>query len=114
MRAIQWVRRSVGFLQLGALFLYELVVSSLQVAWDVITPRHLSRPGILAIPLDARTDAEITVFSNLLCLTPGTLSLDVSRDRRFLYIHAMFIDDPGKLVHALKHTFERRVLEALR
>ena len=29
-------------------------------------------PGVVAIPLDARTDAEITLLANLITLTPGT------------------------------------------
>lgn len=106
--------RIIRLLRLAGLFLGELVRSSLSVAWDVITYRHHSRPGILALPLDARTDWEITVFSNLVCLTPGTLSLDVSRDRRTLYVHAMFVSDPERAKRAIKDTLERRVLEAMR
>lgn len=109
-----FLRRSFGWIRLTLLFIYELIVSSVQVAWDVVTPKHLSRPGIIAVPLDARTDVEITVFANLICLTPGSLSLDVTADRRILYVHAMFIDDPAAVRAALKATFERRVLEALR
>jgi multicomponent Na+:H+ antiporter subunit E len=107
-------RRTLGWLRLSALFVYELVVSSIKVAWDVMTPTHLSRPGIIAVPLDTETDVEITVFANLICLTPGTLSLEVSADRRRLYVHAMFIDDPVRDCQALKASFERRVIEALR
>ena len=36
-------------------FAKELLVSNLRVLWDVITPTHISRPGIIGIPLDART-----------------------------------------------------------
>lgn len=95
-------------------FLYELVVSSLRVVWEVITPPFYSRPGIVAVPLDARTDFEIMTLANLISLTPGTLSLDVSEDRRTLYVHAMFIDDPDALRREIKQGMERRVLEALR
>jgi multicomponent Na+:H+ antiporter subunit E len=106
--------RSIALLRLLWLFLYELIVSSVQVAWDVVTPRHLARPGIIALPLDARTDVEITVLANLICLTPGSLSLEVSADRRVLYVHTMFIDDAEASRRSLKQVFERRVLEALR
>lgn len=107
-------RRSIALLRLGWLFVYELVAPSFQVAWDVVTPRHLAKPGIIAVPLDARTDLEITVLANLICLTPGTLSLDVSADRRVLWVHCMFIDDPDESRQALKDVMERRVIEALR
>ncbi|GAB5467998.1 MAG: Na+/H+ antiporter subunit E [Rhodospirillales bacterium] len=100
-------------LKLAVLFIYELVVSSLRVVWDVITPTHLSRPGIIAMPLDAKGDGEILLVASLISLTPGTLSLDVSEDEKILYVHGMFIDDPDLLRKELKTGMERWVLEAL-
>ena len=102
------------FVRLIGLFLYELVVSSLRVVWDVVTPPLFTRPGIIALPLDARSDVEILLVANLISLTPGTLSLDVSPDRRTLFVHAMFIDDAQAVKDELKAGMERRVLEALR
>lgn len=96
-----------------AFFLRELVMANLKVAFDVLTPRHHMRPGIVAIPLDPKTDLEITVLTTLITLTPGTLSLHVTDDRRTLYIHAMYIDDPDQLVRGIKDGFERRVREVL-
>jgi multicomponent Na+:H+ antiporter subunit E len=92
----------------------ELLVSNLRVLWDVITPQHISRPGIIGIPLDARTDAEIMLVANLISLTPGTLSLDLSEDRRVLYIHVMFLDDINQTRKQIKQGLERRVLEVMR
>ncbi|GAA0587093.1 Na+/H+ antiporter subunit E [Caenispirillum bisanense] len=101
-------------LALAVYFLWDLLRSSIKVAWDVVTRRHLSRPGIVGVPLDARTDGEILLTANLISLTPGTLSLDVSGDRKTLWVHAMFIDDPDTLRRDLKNGMERRVLEVLR
>jgi multicomponent Na+:H+ antiporter subunit E len=95
-------------------FLWELLLANLRVAHDVATPSLHMRPGVVAIPLEARTDVEITLLANLLALTPGMLSLDVSDDRRTLYIHAMFIGDPEQLRRSVKDGFERRLLEVLR
>jgi len=97
---------------LALFFLYELVVSSLRVVWDVITPSHRSRPGIIAVPLDAKDDGQIMMVANLVSLTPGSLSLDVSDDRKTLYVHAMFIDDPEESRREIKDGLERKVLEA--
>jgi multicomponent Na+:H+ antiporter subunit E len=95
-------------------FAAELVASSLRVAHDVLTPAHRSRPGVLGVPLDAQTPLEITLVANLVTLTPGTLSLDVSDDRRTLWVHAMFIDDPDAVRRALKEGMEQRVLGVTR
>ena len=105
------VRQVVGLI---LFFIWELILANLRVAYDVITPRHRMRPGVIAIPLEAKTDIEITILSNLITLTPGTLSLDVSADRRVLYIHAMYIDDIDDVRRKIKNGFERRVLEVLR
>lgn len=106
--------RVVRLVSLGVYFLYELVVSSLQVVWDVITPVHKSRPGIIAVPLDIDEPVEIAVLANLISLTPGTLSLDVSPDKKFLYVHGMFVEDPDSLRRDIKAGMERKVMEAMR
>jgi multicomponent Na+:H+ antiporter subunit E len=101
-------------LGLGVFFVWELLISSLRVVWDVLTPTIYSRPGVLAVPLDAATPAEITVLANLISLTPGTLSLELAEDRRTLYVHAMFVEDPEQLRRDIKRGLERRVLEVFR
>ena len=99
--------------KLALFFVYELVVSSFRVAWDVITPTHFSRPTIIEVPLDVTSDLEILAVTNLISLTPGTLSLDVTPDRKTLIVHAMFAaDDPDAEVAALKNGMERLVKEA--
>lgn len=97
-----------------AFFLKELVLSNLRVAYDVITPSYNMRPAVLAIPLDVKTPIEITLLANLITLTPGTLSLDISDDRKVLYVHAMFVRDPQEVRDSIKNGFERRVIELLR
>ncbi|MDQ3396648.1 MAG: Na+/H+ antiporter subunit E [Deinococcota bacterium] len=96
-------------------FIKELVVSSLRVAFEVITPGYGMRPGVIAVPLSAKTDAEITILANLITLTPGTLSLDVSSDKKVLYIHAMYVMPDAEAVRReIKEGLERRILEVLR
>jgi multicomponent Na+:H+ antiporter subunit E len=95
-------------------YVWQLVLANLRVASDVMTPGASARPGVLAIPLEAKSDAEITMLANLITLTPGSVSLDVSSDRRFLYLHAMYIDDVDQYREDVKTSFERRVLKVLR
>jgi multicomponent Na+:H+ antiporter subunit E len=79
-----------------------------------VTPGHISRPGIVGIPLSARSDLEILLVANLISLTPGTLSINLSEDRRILYVHVMFLDDPAHFRESIKDGLERRVLEVTR
>lgn len=103
--------RCAGFV---VYYLWELVKSNAIIAYDVLTPTHHMTPGVIGIPLEAKTDLEITVLANLITMTPGTLSLDVSPDRRTLYVHAMYIHDADALRREIKENLERRVLELLR
>ncbi len=105
--------RVFAWIRLIVLFLYELVISSIAVAWDVVTPRHRARPAIIDVPLDVKSDAGILLFTNLVSLTPGTLSLDVSDDRATLKVHAMFADDPEALCRSLKSGMEAWVIAAV-
>jgi multicomponent Na+:H+ antiporter subunit E len=95
-------------------FLKEMIVSSLRVAYDVLTPPIHSRPGVVKVPIRAETDLEITLLANLITLTPGSVTLDVSPDRKALYIHAMFIDDPESVRADITNGLERRLLELMR
>jgi multicomponent Na+:H+ antiporter subunit E len=86
------------------------------IAWDVITPRSHVQSGVIALPLDARTNIEITILASLISLTPGTLSLDVSEDKRILYIHAVYIKngDIEALKKEIKDGFEKKLLKLTR
>lgn len=97
-------------------FLKELLLASFVVAWDVITPRSRVESGLIALPLDARTDLEITILASLISLTPGTLSLDVSEDKRYLYVHAVYIKqgDVENLRKQIKNGFEKKLLKITR
>lgn len=107
-----YVRKVPQILGFTGYYIGELIKSNVRVAIDVLSPRQSMKPGIIALPLDARSDAAITLFANLVTFTPGTLSLDVSDDRRVLYIHAMYLDDGDSLFAELKD-MERRVIKLL-
>jgi multicomponent Na+:H+ antiporter subunit E len=95
-------------------FIKELIVANIKVAIDILTIKDRMRPGIIAVPLDAKTDLEITLFANLITMTPGSLSIDTSDDKKVLYVHAMYMDDPQKYKEELKTGLERKLLEILR
>lgn len=98
----------------GFYFLWELIKSNLRVALDVITTRvDYMKPRIIGVPLDVKTDAEITLLANLISLTPGSLSIDVSTDRRTIYVHVMYAKDAETARREIKEGLERWVLELL-
>jgi multicomponent Na+:H+ antiporter subunit E len=106
--------RPLRIAALALLFAYELLLSGLRVARLVLTPRMRLRPGIFAYPLRVDRNFEITLLANLITLTPGTLSVDVSADRRTLFVHAIDCSDPERTRREIADGFERRILEAFR
>lgn len=92
-------------------FIYKLIVANFKVAYDVITPKHRMNPAIIAVPLDLKSDIGITILANVITLTPGTLSLDVSNDKRILYVHAAYENDKNKFIDEIKNEFEKKVME---
>ena len=95
-------------------FLRELVIANVQVAIEVLRPQPRIQPGFIRLPLEVESDAEITLLASIISLTPGTLSVDISDDRRTLYVHAMWAGDPDKVRAMIKDAFERPILEARR
>jgi multicomponent Na+:H+ antiporter subunit E len=106
-------RRVRRILSLAILFLYELMVSAVRVAMVVMRPdmSKAVRPAIVAVPLSVKSDAEITLLANLITLTPGTLSVDVSADKSVLYVHALCMDDRDAMIADIANGFEKKVRE---
>lgn len=106
------MKRVFGIIRFFFFYVGEVVLSNLRVAYDAVTPTHLMKPAFLAIPLDeGMTDFHIYLLSNLITMTPGTLSLDISSDRRVLYLHAMYVKDPEALKMNIINDFQKRILE---
>lgn len=97
---------------LAAFFAYELLVANFRVAADVLRGNRME-PAVVAIPLDVTSDGEILLLSMLINTTPGSVALDVSPDRKTLYVHVMYIDTPDAARAEIKNGFERRVLGVL-
>ena len=109
-----YFRRLRAALILLVYFHYEMILSACRVAWDVLTPTQRSRPGIVHVPLDAKTEIEMTLLANMVSLTPGTLSLDIDPEKNHLIVHAMFARDPSRVIDAIKNGLERKLLEVTR
>lgn len=92
--------------------LWELVVSSLWIAWDILTPTDYAKPRIVCIPVDDLDDIAITILANAISLTPGSLALEVSDDRHYLYVHVMYAEDREATVKSINLDLGNRVRSA--
>ena len=94
-------------------FIEELLKANIKIAIDIITPTFLGKPGVIGLELDAKTNLEITLVANIISLTPGTLCLDVSADKKILFVHAMYLTDEAEVRADLKK-LELKLLSIMR
>lgn len=108
------LRRSWAVIKLFFIFNKELFLSSFAVLVQILRPRLAIRPGIVEMRTELKSNWEITLLSCLICLTPGTLTLDVSKDGEMLFIHAMDIEDAEELKEQIRNSFEKAIMEVTR
>ena len=73
-------------------YLYKLVLANLYIAYDILTPKMLINPGFLTIRLNLKSDFSLLLFTNLVSMTPGTLSMDIDEKREKLLVHLLYMD----------------------
>jgi multicomponent Na+:H+ antiporter subunit E len=105
------VQQVLGF---TGFFVWDLLRANFRVAYYVLNPRLSMQPRVVEVPLETCSELEITLLANVISLTPGTLTLDVSKDRCYLYIHFMNAPDADAARREIKTGFERLVLGVLR
>jgi len=98
-------------IKLSLYFLRDLIKANLRLASIILSPRMNLRPAVIAFPLDLKSEAGIILLANLISLTPGTLSLDISTDWKILYIHSVWLEDAEKFKQGIKQGYERLVRE---
>jgi multicomponent Na+:H+ antiporter subunit E len=109
---LAFLSRATGWLRFAGFYLAEVVKSNLMIAWDVLTPTDKGSPGIIALPLpEGLRDGQILLISNLITMTPGTLTLDLSADRRTLVLHVLYLGDVEQTRRHLLENYVQRVVQ---
>ena len=97
--------------------IWSILKSSIQVAWVVLEPTLKLDQGIVAVPLEARTDLEISLLATSITLTPGTLSVDTgwnAQGEHVLYVHNLVMGNAADVRRSVQQDFERRILRITR
>jgi multicomponent K+:H+ antiporter subunit E len=105
------LRRLDRFLAFLALVHWDILVANVTVARLILGPSSKLRPAFVELPLDLDNDFAITVLANTISLTPGTVSADVSEDRKTLLVHVLDVDDEQALIRHIKYRYERPLRE---
>ena len=105
------LRGALTACRLTLVVLADIVKSNLIVARQVLGPESCVRPAFVWVPLDIRDPHGIVALAAIITLTPGTLSSDLSEDRRHLLVHALHVDDAEALVADIKQRYESPLRE---
>lgn len=100
------ILRVIGFI---IYYLKEIFVASLFVAWDILTPTNYMRPGIVEVPVSLKKDISIITLFNLISMTPGSLSLDYSPDKKTIYVHVLYLHDKAAYIRKTKGELEKKI-----
>lgn len=95
------------------IFLGDIIVANFSVALRVIRSNDRLRPVFVELPLDLEDEFGITILASMITLTPGTVSADVSPDRKHLFVHVLDCDDPQEVVDTIKRRYEARLVRIL-
>jgi multicomponent K+:H+ antiporter subunit E len=105
------LRRADLALSLLGVFLKDIVIANLEVARRILGPESAIRPRFVWVPLGITNPQGVAVFAAMITMTPGTLSVDITPDRRWLLVHAFNIDDEAALVRDVQQRYERPLRE---
>lgn len=109
-RARGWrgLGRAVPF---ALLVTWDIVVANLVVARLILGPQDRLRPVYVEVPLDLEQPLAISLLASIVTMTPGTVSSDLSDDRRRLLVHVLDTRDPDALVAQIKSRYEAPLAE---
>lgn len=109
-----YLRKLLAAIQLFLVFFRESVVSSIDVIRHVIRPKLNITPGIFKLETELESDLEVTLLALLITLTPGSVVMEVTPDRKVFYVHALKLPESIDAVNASKVKFEKAIKEVTR
>ena len=107
------VRRPLVLLRFMVIVLYDIIVANIAVARLILGRQDSLQPAFIVMPLVLRSEIGISVLANTISLTPGTVSVSLSPDRRCLFVHSLHTTDPDELVETIRERYEAPLKEIL-
>lgn len=105
------LRRPFGLLGYMAIVVWDVIVSSFQVARIILfMPRDQIRSSFVTVPVDLKSPEAISLLAGTITMTPGTLTADFSADGRSLLIHSLHAPNPDEVRDGIKTRYEARLM----
>jgi multicomponent Na+:H+ antiporter subunit E len=106
MKLILW---PLSLAELIVVVLWETLLANLRLAGLLRRPSSALHPGIISHQLGVSSHGQMTIVANLVTLTPGTLTLELDKDRGVLTIHTIDARDPEQISREIREKIEPRV-----
>lgn len=95
--------RPAGVVRLLLHLCRQLVASNLLVAREILSRRSQVRTGVLAYPVQHESDQIVALMANVIALSPGTMTVEVTSDPRVIYVHFLLLEDVEEARRAVAH-----------
>jgi len=105
------IRKPLLIVRLGLVVLWDIVLSNIEVARRILGPEEAIKPAFVWMPLELTDPHAIVSLAGIITMTPGTLSAELSPDRRHLLVHAFNVDDEAALIAQMKARYEAPLKE---
>lgn len=97
--------------RLALTVLYDIVHANVEVARRILGRESEITPGWIWVPLDLTNIHGISALTSVITLTPGTVSAELSEDRRYLLVHVFNLKDPEAEIAIIKKRYEAPLKE---
>jgi multicomponent Na+:H+ antiporter subunit E len=84
------IKKTYYILEFIGYYLVKLVQANFYIAWDILTPKMLTKPAFMEVPVTLKSNLGLLLFCNLLSMTPGTMSMDISEDKKKVIVHVLY------------------------
>ncbi|MER2511404.1 MAG: Na+/H+ antiporter subunit E [Nitrosomonas ureae] len=105
------IRKPFTLLWYVGLLLWDIIMANFTVARLILGDLDRLKPVFIQLPLSLTSDLAISLLASSITLTPGTVSAQLSEDRRYLLVHALNEADPDTLIATIKQRYERPLQE---
>lgn len=106
------LKKTYYIIEFVMFYLFKLVQSNIYIAYDILTPSQKSSPGIMKLPLHIQSEIGLLLFTNLLSMTPGTLTVDVSQDKTEILVHVLYSKNEKEVLNEIDQ-IQQKIIKIL-
>ncbi len=84
-------------------YIIKVIQANFELAYYILSPKLKMTPGIIKIPIRLKHNQAILLLVNSISMTPGSFTLDVTDDKKFIFVHFLFLSNEETAIREIKH-----------